>query len=128
LSTFRIRRSTARSILVIIEHVSEHVADAVSRGARRCSVSEAGGYCSVTTPFLIRLHEAPTMAALDGDRPQVPAWLIGGFPLDPSATGSWAFARLRLANLYRFMAFRPRFHSLKNEPGFPLGRVALRKA
>jgi SAM-dependent methyltransferase len=106
--------------LVIIEQVLEHVLTPYRAVRALFGLLKPGGYCLVTTPFLIRLHEGPDDCSRWTETGLKYLLAEGGFPLDRIRTGSWGNRACVIANLYRFMAFRPRFHSLKNEPGFPL--------
>jgi hypothetical protein len=84
------------------------------------SMLRPGGRFLISTPFLVRVHEFPidcTRWTEDGLR-----HFLGeaGFPLDRIKTGSWGNRACVKANFSCWMGYRSRFHSLRNEPNFPI--------
>jgi SAM-dependent methyltransferase len=106
--------------LIIIEQVLEHVLTPYRAVRALHGLLNPGGYCLVTTPFLIRIHEGPDDCSRWTETGLKYLLAEAGFPLDRIHTGSWGNRACVISNLYRFMAFRPRFHSLKNDPTFPI--------
>jgi hypothetical protein len=106
--------------LIIAEQVFEHLLWPYRAGKNVYKMLNAEGYFLVTTPFLLRVHNIPT----DCSR-----WTeIGikyflaecGFSIERIRTGSWGNRACVRANFSEWKLYRPWFHSLKNEPAFPV--------
>jgi len=106
--------------LIIVEQVFEHLLWPYRAGRNIHKMLCPGGHVLVTTPFLIRIHDYP----IDCSR-----WTeIGirhllaecGFDLGKIKTASWGNRACVRANFFRWAGYRPMFHSLRNEPDFPL--------
>lgn len=106
--------------LVILEHVLEHVrypqrALANVRGSLR-----PGGYCFISTPFLVRIHAIP----LDLWRWTEPGLRCvledSGFERARIKSGAWGNRDCAIANFTRWEVYDPGRHSLENEPDFPV--------
>jgi SAM-dependent methyltransferase len=111
--------------IVIAEQVLEHVLTPYRAVRAMHDLLTPGGYCLITTPFLIRVHAGPhdcTRWTATGLK-----YFLAecGFPLDRIHADMWGNRACAIANLYRFVAYRPRVHSLKNEPDFPVAVWAL---
>jgi len=114
--------------LIIAEQVFEHVLWPYRAGKNVHQMLRAGGHFLITVPFLIRMHGYP----IDCSR-----WTeIGlkyflaecGFPLANIRTGSSGNRACVRANFgANWALYRPRFHSLENEPDFPVHVWALAK-
>jgi len=106
--------------LIIAEQVFEHLLWPYRAGRNVYRMLNPNGYLLITTPFLIRIHDQP----IDCSR-----WTeIGikyflaecGFSLERIQTGSWGNRTCIRANFTRWAPYRPLFHSLRNEPRFPM--------
>jgi SAM-dependent methyltransferase len=104
--------------IVIAEHVLEHVARPAAALRNTHAMLAPGGLLVVTTPFLIRIHEAP----IDCTRwtPFGLEQLLNecGFPI--VETGSWGNRRCVKANLGRWARYKPWRHTLHNDPACPV--------
>ena len=111
--------------IVIAEQVLEHILRPYAAGRALLDLVNPGGYCLITTPFLIKVHYGPedcTRWTATGLK-----YFLAecGFPLERIQVGAWGNRACAITNLYRFVAYRPRVHSLKNEPDFPVAVWAL---
>lgn len=104
--------------IVIAEHVLEHVVRPAAALRNSHAMLAPGGRLLISTPFLIRIHEAPV---------DVTRWtpfgleqLLNecGFPI--VETGSWGNRRCVKANLGRWTRYRPWRHTLHNDPACPV--------
>ena len=111
--------------LIIAEQVFEHLLWPYRAGRNVYQMLDMGGYFLITTPFLVRIHECPvdcsrwTEAGL--------RYLLAecGFSLENIETGSWGNRACIRANEKHWVAYRGWFHSLRNEPDFPVSVWAL---
>lgn len=106
--------------LIIADQVFEHLDRPYRAAGNVLSMLRPGGRFLISTPFLVRVHEFPidcTRWTEDGLR-----HFLGeaGFPLDRIKTGSWGNRACVKANFSCWMGYRSRFHSLRNEPNFPI--------
>jgi len=103
--------------VVICEQVLEHVVDPLTAVQSLRRLCAPGGHVLVSTPFLIRLHDAP------GDywryTPDGLSRLLSSQGLEPLWVRSWGNRRCLKANLDSWRRYRP-WHSLRNEPDLPL--------
>ena len=106
--------------LILADQVFEHLLWPYRAAKNVYTMLNPGGYCLITTPFLIRVHNIPT----DCSR-----WTeVGiryflaecGFDLERIQTGSWGNRACVRANFARWSLYRPWLHSLRNEPDFPV--------
>jgi SAM-dependent methyltransferase len=111
--------------IVIAEQVLEHVLTPFPALRATFNLVKPGGYCLITTPFLIRVHEGPDDCTRWTETGMKHFMAECGYPMNQIQTGSWGNRACAITNLYRFVAFRPRFHSLKNDPKFPCSVWAL---
>jgi tetratricopeptide (TPR) repeat protein len=105
--------------LVILDQVLEHVRHP-ARAVKNVRESlREGGYCLVSTPFLLRVHPSP----LDLWR-----WteeglrcLLEDCGFDPAKikSGGWGNRDCIIANFTRWEVYDPGQHSLENEPEYP---------
>jgi hypothetical protein len=106
--------------VIIAEQVFEHLLWPYRAGRHVFEMLAPGGYFLVTTPFLFLVHGAP----LDCSR-----WTeVGlkhflaecGFPLESCVAGSWGNRACVKRYLKWGIRYRKWFHSLKNEPSYPI--------
>ncbi|MBS4729546.1 methyltransferase domain-containing protein [Mycobacterium sp. SM1] len=106
--------------LIIAEQVFEHLLWPYRAGKHVYQMLRPGGHFLMTTPFLIRVHNAP----LDCSRwteTGVRYFLAEcGFDLERIRTGSWGNRACVRANFTRWAWYKPWWHSLRNEPDFPV--------
>jgi SAM-dependent methyltransferase len=104
--------------VILAEQVLEHVANprAALRNAR--AMLNPGGVLVLTTPFLIRIHEAP----IDCSRwtPLGLQHLLSECGFADVETGAWGNRRCVRANFSHWVRYVPWRHSLRNEPNFPV--------
>lgn len=107
--------------VVICEQVLEHVIDpcAAARNLRELCVP--GGLVIVSTPFLVKVHELPIYAMRDYWRFSARGLreLLERAELEVEQVGSWGNRQAVIGNLRGWSAYR-RWHSLRNEPDFPV--------
>jgi len=106
--------------LVIAEQVFEHI-----RAPRRAAENvwkmlRPGGWFIVSTPFLYRYHPAPEDCSRWTESGLKYLLIDAGFPADGIQTGSWGNLACVKANLTGIPHWNRWFHSLKNEPEFPI--------
>lgn len=111
--------------LVILDQVLEHVRHPHRALAHVRQSLRPGGYCFVSTPFLIRVHPSPT----DYWRwtAQGLACLLEDSGFDPARirADGWGNRDAVIANLGRWEVFDPARHSLDNEADYPVTVWAL---
>ena len=106
--------------IVIMEQVLEHV-DWPQRAI--CNVLKMlrpGGWFIVSTPFLFRIHAYPEDSSRWTERGLKCLLIECGFQTQQIQTGSWGNRACVKANLTRFPSWIPWWHSLKNEPLYPV--------
>jgi len=106
--------------IVIMEQVLEHV-DWPQRAI--CNVFKMlrpGGWFIVSTPFLFRIHAYPEDSSRWTERGLKCLLIECGFQNEQIQTGSWGNRACVKANLTRFPSWIPWWHSLKNEPLYPV--------
>ena len=108
--------------VVICEQVLEHVADPCAAAANLRALCAPGGRVIVSTPFLIKVHELPELR----DARLLALYATRACGRCSSAPGSrssgvesWGNRQCVVGNLGRWSAHR-RWHSLRNEPDFPV--------
>ena len=106
--------------LIIAEQVCEHLVSP-SRATRHVyDMLKEGGYFLVTTPFMLRIHEMPHDCSRWSEEGLRYHLADCGFPPDRIISASWGNKRCVVANLSRWTPYRRWFHSLKDEPDFPV--------
>jgi SAM-dependent methyltransferase len=115
--------------LVIFEQVLEHVRRPATAVQNALTMLRPGGRTLITTPFLVKFHAYP---GVYGDYHR---WTEDGmrtFLEDAGfvnvVTGSWGNRQCLRADLMhglRWTDYNPLFHSLKNEPEWPISVWAM---
>lgn len=107
--------------VVICEQVLEHVEDPWAAAANLRDLCTPGGHVIVSTPFLIRIHELALFAMRDYWRftPRGLEKLLEQSGLEVDAMGAWGNRQCVVGNFSSWSAYR-RWHSLRNEPDFPV--------
>jgi len=107
----------AEADLVICEQVLEHVRDPYLAVRNLARLTRSDGLILVSTPFLVRIHDAPE----DHWRftPSGMRLLLEAGGLEVLWVRSWGNRRCVTANLRRWAAYRP-WRSLRNEKDVPL--------
>ena len=106
--------------LIIADQVFEHLNRPSRAAGNVLSMLRPGGRFLISTPFLVWVHQFPidcTRWIEDGLR-----HFLGeaGFPLECIKTRSWGNRACVKENFSFWMGYRSRFHSLRNEPNFPI--------
>lgn len=105
--------------LVIAEQVFEHLLRPYAAARNVHAMLRPGGHFLISTPFLVRVHDYPvdctrwTETGLRGFLAE------SGFEPERIRTASWGNRACVNANFHDWTRFRPRLHSLANEPAFP---------
>ncbi|HEV3470566.1 MAG TPA: methyltransferase domain-containing protein [Pyrinomonadaceae bacterium] len=111
--------------LIIAEQVFEHLLYP-HRAARNVRAAlRPGGHFLVTVPFLYRVHNEPVDCTRWTELGLKHHLRDCGFPLETITTGSRGNRRAVKENLPASVPYRPRLHSLKNEPPWPITVWAL---
>lgn len=107
--------------VVICEQVLEHVDDPWAAAANLRDLCAPGGRVIVSTPFLIRIHELALFLMRDYWRftPRGLEKLLEQSGLEVDAMGAWGNRQCVVGNFSSWSAYR-RWHSLRNEPDFPV--------
>jgi SAM-dependent methyltransferase len=113
--------------LVIAEQIWEHLERPLVAAQNVYDMLAEGGYFLVTTPFLIKVHEAPIDCSRWTEAGLRNLLISAGFLEAGIITGSWGNRACLRANFKRWMPYRPLLHSLDNEPEYPLVVWALAK-
>jgi SAM-dependent methyltransferase len=111
--------------LVIAEQVFEHLKWPYRSARNIHAMLNPGGYLLMTTPFLIRIHNFPVDCSRWTETGLKYFLAECGFGLDRIQTGSWGNRACVTANFSRWWEYRRFFHSLRNEPAFPVSVWAL---
>jgi SAM-dependent methyltransferase len=107
--------------VIIAEQVLEHVADPQRALDNMYAMLRNGGALLVTTPFLIKFHPVPHdyyRWTEDGIRE-----MLVRSNFCPVTVGSWGNRECLIADVTddnEWTNYRPRRHSLKNDPRFPV--------
>ena len=119
--------------LIIAEQVFEHLPKPYHAGRNIYQMLEEGGHFLISTPFLIKIH--PGHEGVDDS--DYTRWTkIGmkyflaecGFPLENIKTWSWGNRACIIANFESWVRYKgPLFHSIVNEPEFPIVVWAIAK-
>ena len=115
--------------LVICEQVLEHVPDPCAAVDEPARALRPGGRVIVSTPFLIKVHEFPSYGMLDYWRftPRGLRTLLERGGLEVERVGSWGNRECVVGNFTDWSAHR-RWHSLRDEPDFPVQVWAFARA
>jgi SAM-dependent methyltransferase len=107
--------------VVICEQVLEHVPDPWAAASNLRAMCAPGGHVIVSTPFLVRVHELALFAMGDYWRftPRGLRTLLEGAGLEVETVESWGNRACVIGNFDRWAARRP-WHSMRNEPDFPV--------
>jgi SAM-dependent methyltransferase len=106
--------------LIIAEQVFEHLLWPYRAGTNVHKMLNPGGHFLVTTPFLIRIHNHPVDCSRWTETGLKYFLAECGFDLERIRTGSWGNRACVRANFSRWWEYRRLFHSLRNEPEFPV--------
>ncbi len=114
-------RQSRRFDVVICEQVLEHVVDPIAAAANLRGLATEGGHVIVSTPFLVKIHELPLYGMRDYWRftPRGLQALLERAGLEVDSVGAWGNRQCVIGNFSRWSA-RRRWHSLRNEPDFPV--------
>jgi SAM-dependent methyltransferase len=107
--------------VVICEQVLEHVVDPRAAATNLRGLCEPGGHVVVSTPFLVRVHEVPLFLMNDYWRftPRGLRALLEEVGFEVETIGAWGNRQCVVGNFNRWSA-RRRWHSMRNEPDFPV--------
>ncbi len=112
--------------LIIAEQVFEHLLWPYRAGKHVHQMLKPGGHFLITTPFLLKVHPAPHDCSRWTETGLRYFLAECGFPLETIATGSWGNRSCIKANFSTWKIYRW-WHSLRNEPDFPVVVWALAK-
>jgi SAM-dependent methyltransferase len=107
--------------VVLCEQVLEHVVDPVAAVRNLRGLCAPGGLVIVSTPFLIKVHEVPLFLMKDYWRftPRGLRTLLESAGLEVERVDSWGNRQCVVGNFSNW-SMRRRWHSMKNEPDFPV--------
>ena len=106
--------------LIIAEQVFEHLLWPYRAGRNVYKMLNQNGCFLVTTPFLVRVHDEPTDCSRWTEMGIKYFLAECGFDVKRIQTGSWGNGACVRANFFKWVEYRPWFHSLKNDPAFPV--------
>jgi len=106
--------------LVIAEQVLEHVLRPLSAVSHVRRMLKPGGAFLVTTPFLLRIHDAPVDCTRWTETGLRFLLADAGFDSGNILTGSWGNRACVRANFRTWRRWVSWLHSLRNEPDFPV--------
>ncbi|MGH3960803.1 MAG: methyltransferase domain-containing protein [Terriglobia bacterium] len=106
--------------LILAEQVFEHLLWPYRAGKHVYQMLRPGGYFLTTTPFLIRVHHAPVDCSRWTETGMRYFLAECGFDLERIRTGSWGNMACARANFTRWTRYRRWWHSLHNEPNYPV--------
>jgi SAM-dependent methyltransferase len=106
--------------LIIAEQVFEHLLWPYRAGKHVYQMLRPGGHFLMTTPFLIRIHKAPDDCSRWTETGIRYFLAECGFDLERIRTGSWGNRACVRSNFTRWAWYRRWWHSLHNEPDFPV--------
>jgi SAM-dependent methyltransferase len=106
--------------VVIAEQVLEHVLWPYRAVRHVFDSLRPGGVFLVTTPFLLRVHKVPVDCSRWTELGLKHLFAEGGFELDTVRTGSWGNRACVKSNFRQWTKWLSWFHSLRNEPDFPV--------
>ena len=106
--------------IVIAEQVLEHLLSPRTAVENVRRMLRPDGVFLVTTPFLVRVHGAPVDCSRWTELGLLNLLAEGGFDAERTTTGSWGNRACVTANFERWVEWVPLWHSLRNEPDFPV--------
>jgi hypothetical protein len=106
--------------LIIAEQVFEHLLWPYRAGKNVYKMLNPDGHFLVTTPFLMLVHDSPADCSRWTETGIKCLLAECGFSMERIRTGSWGNRACVQANFSDWKFYRPWFHSLKNEPAFPV--------
>ena len=106
--------------IIFLEQVLEHVLWPYRAVRNVYEMLKPGGVFVVTTPFLLRVHNHPVDCSRWTEMGMRCLLAEGGFRLEEVTTGSWGNRACARANFGRWRKWIPWWHSLRNEPDYPL--------
>ncbi len=106
--------------LVIAEQVFEHLLWPYRAARNVWEMLRPGGHFLATTPFLVKVHEYPVDCSRWTETGLKYLLAEGGFRLDDIVTGSWGNRACVEAGFHRVWPWVPWWHSLRNEPKYPV--------
>jgi SAM-dependent methyltransferase len=109
----------ARFDVVICEQVLEHVPDPWAAAINLHELCRPGGELIVSTPFLVKLHEEAFQLDYWRFTPRGLRTLLEGAGFEVQTLESWGNRACVVGNFTSWSGHR-RWHSLRNEPDFPL--------
>ena len=110
--------------LIIADQVFEHLLWPYRAGKNVYEMLNPGGYFIITTPFLIRVHEAPVDYTRWTETGLKYFLAECGFPLDKIRTGSWGNRNCVKVNLNKWVD-RGWFRPMHKEADYPVSVWAL---
>jgi len=113
--------------LIITDQVFEHLLWPYRAGKNVYEMLPPDGYFLVTVPFLVQIHGAPVDCTRWSEIGLKYFLAECGFQIDKIRTGSWGNRKCIKSNYLKWRYFYRVFHSLKNEPEFPMVVWALAK-
>jgi SAM-dependent methyltransferase len=111
--------------LILAEQVFEHVASPRTAARNVFEMLRPNGYFLITTPFLIRYHEAPIDCSRWTELGLRNLLTESGFEPARIRTNSWGNRACVISNFTKWTRYRPLLHSLKNEREFPVSVWAI---
>ncbi|MFQ5659343.1 MAG: methyltransferase domain-containing protein [Gammaproteobacteria bacterium] len=111
--------------LIIAEQVFEHLLWPYRAGRNVYKMLNPGGSFLITTPFLMRVHNRPVDCSRWTETGIKYFLAECGFDIRHVRTGSWGNRACVRANFSVWMPYRRLFHSLRNDPEFPVAVWAL---
>jgi len=106
--------------LIIIEHVLEHLIFPFKAMKNIYSLLNNNGYVLIITPFLVKIHNAPQDCTRWTETGMKYFLVECGFRKENIVTGSWGNRSCVKANFNKWIKFNPLFHSLVNDPEYPI--------
>ncbi len=106
--------------LIIMEQVLEHVLWPLRAVTNAHAMLRPDGVLLVTTPFLVKIHDAPVDCSRWSELGLKHLLAEGGFELANITTRSWGNRACVRSNFNRWTPWHPLIHSLKNEIDFPV--------
>jgi SAM-dependent methyltransferase len=113
--------------LIVADQVFEHLLWPYRAAKNVHAMLRPGGHFLITTPFLIRVHNHPVDCSRWTEVGLKHFLAECGFPIEKIKTGSWGNRVCVRSNFMDWTPYR-RFHSLRNEPNFPVSVWALAEA
>jgi SAM-dependent methyltransferase len=105
--------------LIVAEQVFEHLLYPFRAARNVHRMLRSGGHFLITTPFLLRVHNYPSDCTRWTETGLRHFLDECGFPLEGIVSGSWGNRDCVVGN-FEAWPYYNRFHSLKNEPEFPV--------